>query len=516
MPGTSDVSRWRAFVPEIVAALGTMALFLAWCPSIHVNPMVRMGQVSGLASLQLRFGLIAIPLIAMLVIAARVRDGRHFELASRIACASFAGLASAFVAGGIIVALHGTPYGLNAHVGDAYTLAVWANSIQSGHGELPPAYYPPLFPHLLSWYMGLSDLPALYAFKHLQIGLTAIGGPLAYLCWRRLLRPGWALGIGVIATLVVIEPYKPYEFLVLVLLVPIVVSFMQALRDAEQRTIQALCKAGIGFGIAFGVLLLSYSGWFKWSAPGVVVAAVCVTPWRGGRWKSATLLAAVTTVVLVAVAWTYVTDTHAYTQATGTSLFSGNSKQMVADDYITFDTMFDPAYFAIWKSDLAGPLNPMWPPPGELAGVGVYQVALFVGFAIAIAFARRRTPVITVACLIASAWMLRFYYAHYLYSTKLVQLYPRTSIELAFCFVVMAGFGIHGVVDYLARKDPDTPLRTPAALIGAVGALALTIGTAGSAITDRYMPVLTTPYSWGWLAYNAHIAYQQHTPPDPP
>src|SRR5512140_2446266 len=161
MAGTRDASTtadWRGRMLEGLVAFGAMAVFLALCPSIHVNAMVRVGQVSGLASLQLRFALIVLPLIVAMIVAARVRGGAHFETAARLTCAALAGLASAFVAGGVIVALRATDYCLNAHNGDSGMLALWANHVGGDPGgQAPPPFYAPLFPHALAWYTHLVD-----------------------------------------------------------------------------------------------------------------------------------------------------------------------------------------------------------------------------------------------------------------------------------------------------------------------------------------------------------------------
>ncbi|MEO8548972.1 MAG: hypothetical protein ABI678_03340 [Kofleriaceae bacterium] len=499
---------WRTLALEAVVAIATIAIFLALALSVRINPLLRLGQVSGLASLQLRFALIAIPTILAVI---ALRRSRHFELAVRLACAVLAGLASAFVAGGVIVALRHTDYCLNAHNGDTGLLALWANGF-SAHDptRYPPAFYPPAFPHILGWYKDLSGQPALYALKDVQIVLTALVGPATYLAWRRLLRPMWALAIGVVATLVLVEPYKPYEGLVLVILVPVLIQLAQALRTAEDRTIQQLAKAGLGYGLVLGALFLLYSGWFKWSAPGFIVAALWLIPWRDRRWRAPAILAGVTIVVFVAMVWGYLGDIHSYGKATGTGALPGlgGGKPMIQDDYIYFDVLVDPTYFALWKGDLPGPTT-IWPPVGELGGIGVYTLILFAGFGTAIALCRGRTPVIALAAILVGAWLMRFWYAHHVYDTHLVQLYPRTSIELAYGFVLMVGFAVYYAAERVVRERPV------AYTIGALAAFAFVFGTAGSAIADRYMPS-NESYGLGLLAWQAHDATKQAIPPDPP
>jgi galactan 5-O-arabinofuranosyltransferase len=483
-----------------------MTLFLVLASTIRINPLQRIGQISGLASLQLRFAVIALPLLLAAIVAARI--GRGVDWIVRITCAAFAGLASAFVGGGVMVALRHTPYGLNAHQGDASLLAAWANAFSANDTNgYPPPFYPPAFPHILSIYKDLSGQPALYALKDLQIVLCALIGPATYVCWRRLLRPVWALGIGVGAMFVLLEPFKPYEGITLVVLIPVLIQFAQALRTAEDRTIHQLAKSGVGYGVALGLLCLMYSGWFKWSAPGFVIAALWLIPWRGGRWKSAVMLSAIALLVFIIVNWGYLTGILNFGHASGLASVTGIGKQIIRDDYVYFDVLVDPAYFAMWKTDLPGVVG-VWPPSGELGGISVYVLILFTSFGAAIAWARERTAVIVLAAIITGAWLMRFWYAHHMYETKLVQLYPRTSIELAYCFALVAGYAILAGAERFAKP-------TVSYAIGALCAIAFVIGTAGSAISDRYMPNNETR-GLGFLAYTAHDAVTQNLPPDPP
>ncbi len=495
---------------EGLVALAASAALAVLAGYIRVDPMQRIGAVSGLASLQLRFACLALPLVAVLVIAARPSYRTQFPTAVRLVCAAFAGSASGFVAGGLIVALRGTPYCLYAHSGDSGTLGMWANAIASHDiTRYPPPFYPPVFPGLLSWYTQLTNQPALYALKDLEIAVTALAGPLAYLAWRSVLRPGWALAIGVIGMLALIDPYKPYENIVLVLFVPLTIRFLHVLRRADERTLHSLLKAGTLFGLAYGALCLVYSGWFHWSAPGVVAAALIACRWRDGRWKSALVLGGVALVVFAVVMSAYLWNIKAYTAA-----IPANAP-MVKDGYIYYDVITDPAYFAMWKGDLPGTIG-AWPPPGEIAGLGVYQLLAFAAFGVALAFGRTRSAVIAVMSIFVSAWLMRFWYAHLLYHTHLVQLYPRTSLELAFLAIVMIGYAAYYGIEYVARQRAESPLRDPSATIGAVVALALAIGTAASSISDRYMPMHSDPMSLGELSWRAHEVFKQKVPPDPP
>jgi hypothetical protein len=501
--------RWLRAVIEIGVSLAAAALLALACTTIRVDPLQRIGQISGLATIQIRFLMIAIPLVLALVVTARLRGGKHFALTARIVCAALAGLASGYVASGIIVALRGTPYCLNANAGDSDIIVMWANALKTGQtGLYPPAFYPPLFPHALRYYMEATDQSAVYALKDLQIICTALVGPAAYLSWRLVLRPGWALGIGVMAALVVIDPYKPYGNLVLVVFVPIAIRYLARLREAADRAPFELVRTGVLYGLAFGLLILTYSGWFRWAVPGLVGAGLVVFPWRRG-WKQGLLLGAVTLVVIVVVDWNYFTNTYEYAAAISKS--SGGKTPMIVDDYFYFDTAIDPTYFAMWKGDMPGSTAIRdFPPTGELGGIGLYSLVLFAGLGIAVALGRARTELITVLGVLIATWLQRFWVAHNMYETKLVQLWPRTTLLLAYGFVVVAGLAVYYVYERaLKRADADSAWRSPNAHIGAIVALVMLFGSIASATADRYMPYDSLPRTLGWLSFAAHDAKKQ-------
>ncbi|MFN0249228.1 MAG: hypothetical protein ACKV2T_20255 [Kofleriaceae bacterium] len=500
--------RWTLIALEIVAAFGAMAVMLRWSTGIWVVALERPAQVSGLASLQLRLMAIAIPLIVALVVTARIKQGRHFEVTSRIACAAFSGLVTGFVAGGLVLALKNTPWPLNADNGDSGQIAAWANGYHfEWVNDYPPSFYPPLYPWLLSKYMVLTDQPASFALKDFQILFTAIAGPFSYLAWRLLLRPGWALAIGVIAVLCVLEPYKPYGPLALALFVPLIIKFLQILRRADKHHWFVLLRLGVVFGAAFGVICLLYSGWFRWSAPGVAIAALVLFPWRSkaGR-KHAVVFGASALLAFGLLCFNYVTEIR--------SVVSRNPSGMalIQDNYTYFDTDVDPAYVAMWRGDLPGNVT-VWPPPGELGGVGLFTLAVFVGLGISIMFGYRRTVVIAAVLMLAVLWLQRMWTAHYMFTTKLVALYPRTSIEILYLLVIITGFAIYYIVESIARRIPASPLRTPPALIGALCTLMMLFGSMASSISDKIQPSPALPLTQGWLAWQAHMWKKDGTKP---
>jgi hypothetical protein len=310
--------------------------------------------------------------------------------------------------------------------------------------------------------------------------------------------PAWALAAALVAGMPMLEPYKPYTTVVLVALVPVLIALLRTLRRAAELTWTRVAVIGLGAGLALGVLFIGYSGWFVWSAPGAVVAALAVFPWRTAVLRGLALLG-LAVVGLVAVAWPHLLGLLA---AAGT----------VQDRYFYFDTDTEPAYIAMWRNDLPGDVGP-WPPPGELAGVGVFPVLLVVGLGVAVAVAGRRTAVLTLGAMLAGAWVLRFAIASQMYATQTVQLYPRTTAEILYCLLLLAVFAAL----YGGRRLQDAwrtrtvagnghVPRNAAPLVGALCAALLLALFMGSATADRYLP--RNDGSVGLLAYVAQNVRQ--------
>lgn len=470
---------------EIATAFAVAVLFVWSCSNIRVDPLVWMGKVSGIAAVELRLLWFGLPLLVALVLAAKLRGGRAFPIASRFVCAAFAGLSSAAVAGGILAVLYRTPYGLGGVGGDTGVLITWADELKRGVAVSP--LYPPLQTYLLAWISDFFDMPTAYAMKWFQIAGITVVGPFAYATWRLLLPPGWALGVGVVASLPLIEAYRQYPLLVLVVLVPLLVKFLDVLRRSPELAVDKVVQYAVLFGIALGALFLLYSGWFSWSAPGFMVATLIVFPWRR-RWHRGALFCGIALVVLLLMSFQY--------------LRGVLDDLPIRDDYVDFDATIQPAYIAMWRGGLPGELG-VWPPMGELAGVGLYTVLLAIGVGVAVAFGRSHSLVLAVGPIMAGTWLLRFWHAKNMYQTKLVQLFPRTTAELHYCALIFTLFAIHLLIERArARADNESPLRKPSALIGAcAGFLFLIIATTG-ATTDRYMPKERSddPGHMAWLA----------------
>jgi galactan 5-O-arabinofuranosyltransferase len=468
---------------EAALALGAAALLAWWSRSIDVNPLVRTGQVSGLAGLQLRFASIGIVVVATVMIVARVRGSAVVPVVTRLGSAAIAGLSSGFLAGGVELALRGTnlPFFGTMRGGDFATIAKWAQSILNGHSTMDP-FYPPLPVYVLVWWSKLSGTIVPFSFKNLELVGAALFGPVAYLSWRLLLRPLPALAIGVVSALPLVELYKPYENLVLIALIPVLAKLLHHVHTAADRGYRHLALLGVAFGVALAACFLSYSGWFVWSAPGFGAAILIMTPWRRGPLKALTLVG-VTAVVMVGICAHQII---ALLRASGS----------VKDTYFYFDTSVDPAYIAMWRGDLPGTVG-LWPPPGELGGVGVFTLVLCVGLAAALFLGLRNTIVVTAACCLAGAWLLRFYYASQMYQQRAVQLYPRTTMEILYCLLLLTLVAVllgwervrtSTVALVRAGRNAVAGKALPAGVIGGFCALLLVLGSAGSATVDHYLP----------------------------
>lgn len=475
----------RSLLVEGLISVLTALSFVASSFLIRVNPRDRLGQISGVASLEWRFFLFALVLLAVLLIYARIRAGDGFERMSRFVCAAAAGLSTGLIAGGILVALRGTHWGLMTEGGDMTRLSEWARAMNKGETISP--LYPPLPLYVLAKVSHFVHQDPDYVFKYLQIIGTALFGPCAYLSWRLLLRPAWALGIGVIATLPLVEPYKPYANLVLVLFVPLSIVYLQTLRSIAECTLHEILRKGLLHGAAFGVLFIGYSGWFQWCAPGFLAATMLVFPWRSAP-RAGAAFVALSAVVFVLITGNYLA---------GLVL---DPAAKVVDNYVYFDVRVEPMYIAMWRNDLPG-INVVWPPTGELGGVGVFTVLLIAGLGVAVALGRKTTIVIGLGSIMVGAWLWRFWYASSLWATKLVQLYPRTTPLILYCFIVLAGFGLLWSIE---RISIDNPVRGKSGLIGAVCGVLLLTASAGASTVDRYMPSNTTPPGAGFLAWSAH------------
>jgi len=483
---------------EVAAAVLPAIGFAAWSRSVDVDPMQRVGQISGIAALQFRFALCAAVLVLIMLAVHRWGAAGARALSKRLGCAAAAGLATGLVAGGIVVALRGTPWALWAGGADYAPLI---QALQTHDLSNLPHHYPPLFPALIGEWSDISGKPLVYALKDLQVVGTALFGPAAYLAWRLVLPPAWALGVGVVAMLPFIEPVKPYPQITLVMFIPVAVALVRKVRHSATLKSSRAILAGVGFGLILGLLFLLYSGWFIWCAPGLLVATALVLPWRKGL-RPALLLCGTTLAVFLAVAWVHLRGL--FSQAGGLS-----------DTYFYWDTCTDPAYIAMWRNDRPFGAGDVWPPIGELGGVGLFTILLAAGAGVALLLAWRRTVVIAIGFSILGAWLIRMWLASQMYATETVRLYPRTTMVVLYGLLLLAGLAVYFAAEairrQLSRRETSARNSVPSDSIpggdgdgdgdigGAVSRrvaptaillipLLFLFASAGSATIDRYMP----------------------------
>ncbi|WP_158834749.1 hypothetical protein [Streptomyces sp. NRRL S-350] len=473
----------------LVAFLAALVLPLL-ARGFKLDPLDRIAQVSGLAALQLRFALIGLLLLAAVVVAMRVRSGRHFGLVARFSSAGLAGLASGFVAAGAVIALLGTPWPMFGLNGDSGRIVEWAHAVANGQPSGSPVYPPaPLYTlgYYAEWFHGGNTA---YAFKDLQILGAAAFGPLVYLSWRMLLSPVRALAFGVLPAFALIDAYKPYSQTVLVVLVPVLVALVVQLRRSGTAAWRSLLSKAAGFGALLGLLFLTYSGWFLWSAAGVLVAVLMYFPWRADRRKGLAFLAT-TGAAFLLVGGSYLV----------TMLTEG---QETKDSTFRFDNLTDPAYFLMWRTDMPGKVGE-WPLPGEFGGMDLFAVVMFVALGAALWLGIRKPLVVTICCMFASAWVMRMYIASHMYETQTVQLYTRTNNQMLYCGLLLCALVAHLVSLRIAERRRAAEagagaaegggLPGPhAAVVGTLFALLFLFGTVSSSMSDRYMPAKENTY----------------------
>ncbi|MFF4813336.1 hypothetical protein ACFY2K_02005 [Kitasatospora sp. NPDC001309] len=511
---------WAVRSAEALVSIVAAFAFALLCTRINVNPLNRVGQVSGLAMLQKYAAIVGLPILAVLLYTAYRGSLARYQLVQRLVCAAVAGLATGAVAGGIVVALNGTQWGLGGQEGDPGNLIGMANGMLTGHGL--PGVYPPGFPAVLAlwsklFYGGVGG--GGYALKDVQLICTALVGPMAYLSWRLLLRPFWALLIAVPSAILFLDPIRPYSHVTMLVMVPMLAAALRELRRAHRLSTRSTVLRGVGFGVSFGLMFLWYSGWFVWAAPGVFVLALFLVPWRKGaaRIKPVLLFLAATLISAGVV---------------GAPLLY----QLVRlgaeakDRYAYLSVYLDPAYVMGWASDRAGDLNYHdFPWRGELAGQSAYTLMLLAGVALALGLGLRSIVVRTTAATLVSAWLLRFYFASQLAHAKAVQLFPRTTWIILYALMILAVLGLMFAVQRgtawlrtVQRVGTDggpapltlRPAVTGRLVAGAVCAVALFGTMAASWSVDRYMPTTDSRYlpstgsqqvDMGIDAWRAHI-----------
>lgn len=477
---------------EVAACLLTAILFTAAAAMIEVNPTVRSGQISGLSQLQLHL----VP-VAVLIFALRTWGGRFPQASNRLMFAIIAGISSSIVAGGVVVALHGTRWGLLADRGDSGALARFARSIMAG--EQAHDFYPPGYPHLLAWWAELFGQDPSYGLKAFQVGLTALCGPLCYLTWRLTASPAWALALGPLTMLPVLDPYKAYESVALTVFIPAMVFLVSMVRRGGSSFRAYISVAMVSVMLAG--TFLTFSGWMLWSGPGLVVLMLWIGFREPGRLARLRLLA-VAAVVFGLLTGSYLLDLI-------------KSRDEFNDTYQYFDTKVDPSYVLGWLGGLPGKIV-AWPVFGELGGVGAFGLLLVAAVGFAIATHRKSETVQVAIAITTSAWVVRHWLAGQLFATQSVQLYPRTANVILIGLLILAVSALRQAwqlaFEMLASKFAAAEVARRAQLAGVVVAVIL-LAWSQSSLADARMPKNSST-SQGKLAWASHtIKYFDGTCP---
>jgi hypothetical protein len=257
-PGLATVRVGHEASVTVLAGLGIPAITIVvlwldpWSVGTRFDPLDRGHQVAAVSLLTLALLLAA---SAWLLLARPTSTGpatRRWPLAT----AGLAGTASGVWAAGAVLALHGTPWSFFADQGDAGRYIEWAAALAER-----PAEYPPGGLWLLRGVAELLQLSEALALKPTTILVMALTGPLAYLAWRLVTGPTFALFAGVVVAVPHWHSYLPMRRIVLFLILPIMVAGTQMLLADRPLLERRSLLHTAGLGAALGVLVLLYSGW---------------------------------------------------------------------------------------------------------------------------------------------------------------------------------------------------------------------------------------------------------------
>lgn len=481
-----------------VAALG----FTVWGLSVGNSPITRVGQISGLSNLQLRFALLGLVILGAVGWATVRGTDRVRRLVVRFAAAAVAGLSTGFLGAGQVFALRGTPWPLNGPYGDNNRIIGWAEEVL--HTGAMDAFYPPAVPYTIAHVAKAGFFggePAL-AVKWVFIAFVALTGPAAYLFWRMCLKPLPALAVGLLPALQQTLPHKPYSPFVLVLLIPLIAKLLMWLRASPRFTTRGAVLRGGFLGLLFGALFLVYSGWHLWSLPGVLIAVLFFHPWRAGRTGRlrGLLLLGSSLLGFLLVAGVYL---RVLLGATGTR-----------DQWCSGYTLTEPAYMGTTPlSGLAWDEPAEYPGFGEFSGLHTYVVIVLIGLGVAVALGLRKAVIVAPLACFGSAWLIRFWLAGHMEADQQVQLFPRTVIQIQVTLTaltvlacVLAAQRLVPLAKRLAGGERPAPQDRPQRFtaVGVLLAMALAGGMIGSFFSNQYLPTHPDEKLAGTLAWNSH------------
>ncbi|MFF5971383.1 hypothetical protein ACFY7C_07615 [Streptomyces sp. NPDC012769] len=474
----------------MAAALG----FTVWGLSVDNSPITRVGQVSGLSNLQLRFAVLTLVIVAVVGWATVRATPRVRRLTVRLGAAAVAGLGTGFLGAGQVFALRGTPWPLNGPFGDNNRILGWAEEVL--HSGAMDGFYPPAVPYVIGYVAKAGFFggePAL-AFKWVFIAFVALTGPAAYLLWRMCLKPLPALALGLLPALQQTLPHKPYSPLVLVLLLPLIAKLLLWLRASPRFSPRGTVLRGGFLGLLFGLLFLVYSGWHLWSLPGVLIAVLFFYPWHTGRLRGLLFLGS-SLLGFLLVAGVYL---RVLLGATSTR-----------DQWCSGYTLTEPAYIGTTPlSGLAWDEPGEYPGFGEFSGLHMYAVIVLIGLGFAVALGLRKAVVVAPLACFGSAWLIRFFLAGRMEADQQVQLFPRTMIQIQVTLtaltVLACVLAAQRLVPLLRRLRAGDGEERRFTAVGVLLAMALAGGMIGSFFSNQYLPTHPDEKLAGTLAWRSH------------
>lgn len=170
------------------------------------------------------------------------------------------------------LSLKGTPLPGSDIRGDLLTIyglaKVAGNNYWSG-GNWPGGSYPPLWPSLIGNFARILDVNVLYLFKPAEFIVLIISPVLILFIWRLVLGDWIALVVTINQTLAFNFDYKT---LTLNLVIPLLIYIILKAKDLTIRNSNIL----FFYGLALGLISLSYFGYLYWVIPFLIVVSFLV------------------------------------------------------------------------------------------------------------------------------------------------------------------------------------------------------------------------------------------------
>ena len=170
------------------------------------------------------------------------------------------------------LSLKGTPLPGSDIRGDLLTIYGLAKVAENNFwsaGNWPGGSYPPLWPSLIGNFARILDVNALYLFKPAEFIVLIISPVLTLFIWRLVLGDWMALVVTINQTLASNFNYKT---LTLNLVIPLLIYIILKAKDITIRN----SNVSFLYGLALGLISLSYFGYLYWLIPFLIVVSFLV------------------------------------------------------------------------------------------------------------------------------------------------------------------------------------------------------------------------------------------------